>query len=212
LQQNTYEDFFWDAIAKIKAFMIFVGENSRTKTYHRASWEKLGQKYLAPSKICIFPHIHTPHGIVYHTAAVQGPQHIHTSSNSTNPCARSELSSSSCSIGGSCGRPHEPLPSPRPLTRGSGHCPATITSVTLAHELIHAGQSGRSGTHKIGRGYALQASRNCANNVNAFFRLVHGNVIPVRIPWDGMGQHPFVLPMRLRNRMRVSECYWTCHT
>jgi len=27
-------------------------------------------------------------------------------------------------------------------------------------------------------------------------------------PWDGMGQHTFVFPMRLRNRMRVSECYW----
>ena len=29
------------------------------------------------------------------------------------------------------------------------------------------------------------------------------------VPWDGMGQHTFVFPMRLRNRMRVSECYWT---
>jgi len=28
------------------------------------------------------------------------------------------------------------------------------------------------------------------------------------VPWDGMGQHTFVFPMRLRNRMRVSECYW----
>jgi len=27
------------------------------------------------------------------------------------------------------------------------------------------------------------------------------------VPWDGMGQHTFVIPMRLRNRMRVSECY-----
>jgi len=40
--------------------------------------------------------------------------------------------------------------------------------------------------------------------------LVHGNVIPMGIPWEtshGMGQHTFVFPMRLRNRMRVSECY-----
>ena len=39
-------------------------------------------------------------------------------------------------------------------------------------------------------------------------RRVHGNVIPMGIPWDGMGQHTFVFPMRLRNRMRVSEFYW----
>jgi len=53
-------------------------------------------------------------------------------------------------------------------------------------------------------------------------RLVHANVIPMGIPWetshgkhpmgnspwDGMGQHTFVFPMRLTNRMRVSECYW----
>ena len=42
-------------------------------------------------------------------------------------------------------------------------------------------------------------------------RLVHGNVIPMGIPWEtshGMGQHTFVFPMRLRNRMRVSECCW----
>jgi len=38
-------------------------------------------------------------------------------------------------------------------------------------------------------------------------RLVHGNVIPMGIPCDGMGLHTFVFPMRLRNRMRVSECY-----
>jgi len=28
------------------------------------------------------------------------------------------------------------------------------------------------------------------------------------VPWDEMGQHTFVFPMRLRNRMRVSGCYW----
>jgi len=27
------------------------------------------------------------------------------------------------------------------------------------------------------------------------------------VPWDGMGQQTFVFPMRLGNRMRVSECY-----
>ena len=27
------------------------------------------------------------------------------------------------------------------------------------------------------------------------------------VPWDGTGQHTFVFPMRLRNRMRESECY-----
>jgi len=25
--------------------------------------------------------------------------------------------------------------------------------------------------------------------------------------WDGTGQHTFVFPMRLRHRMRASECY-----
>jgi len=41
-------------------------------------------------------------------------------------------------------------------------------------------------------------------------RLVHGNVIPLGISWEmshGMGQHTFVFPMRLRNRMRVTERY-----
>jgi len=28
-----------------------------------------------------------------------------------------------------------------------------------------------------------------------------------KVPWDGMGQHTFVFPMTLRNRMRVSECH-----
>ena len=45
---------------------------------------------------------------------------------------------------------------------------------------------------------------------SAIRRLVHGNVTPVGIPWEmshGMGQHTFVFSMRLRNRMRVSECY-----
>jgi len=28
------------------------------------------------------------------------------------------------------------------------------------------------------------------------------------VPWDRMGQRTFVFPMRLRNRMRLSECYW----
>jgi len=42
-------------------------------------------------------------------------------------------------------------------------------------------------------------------------RLVHVNAIPMGIPWKtshGMGQHTFIFSMRLRNRMRVSECYW----
>jgi len=40
--------------------------------------------------------------------------------------------------------------------------------------------------------------------------LVHGNGIPMGIPRETshvMGQHTFVFPMRLRNRMRVSACY-----
>ena len=54
--------------------------------------------------------------------------------------------------------------------------------------------------------------RKCPNQRPVqMIRLVHGNVIPMGIPWEtfqGMGQHTFVFPMRLRNRMRVSECHW----
>jgi len=48
--------------------------------------------------------------------------------------------------------------------------------------------------------------------------IVSYTVISVRqaCPWEwdswetsrGAGQHTFVFPMRLRNRMRVWECYW----
>jgi len=49
------------------------------------------------------------------------------------------------------------------------------------------------------------------SRLSSLARLVHGNGIPMAIPWvtyHGMGQHTFVFPMRLRYRMRVSECYW----
>ena len=46
-------------------------------------------------------------------------------------------------------------------------------------------------------------------------RLVHGNVIPMGIPWEtshGMGQHTFAFPMRLRNTMKSVKMLLNCHT
>ena len=69
--------------------------------------------------------------------------------------------------------------------------PAGITNISI-YRFVKKQRCSGAETHGIGV-------------PTPFCRLVHGNVIPMGIPRDGMTQHTFVFPMRLQNRMRVSE-------